>query len=346
MDIRRVTDVLNSCNVVVMHDFFIDRIVRVDYADPDHLFNAIKGKILTGGGSIRGLEQYEIKGGNAVNLAYALSMLNVRCRLITVADDYGSNILNNTFLSMRNIDLTIIKGKQGYTVSLEFNLNGKIVNVMLSDVGDNACFGSDKLNGLEHLFKDASCIAVVNWASNARGSELASYAFSIGGRALHFIDPADIGGREDEFATMLRACKADILSINENECRLLCKALGLDDHMLPYSYSIEDVVSACKGIASKLGISVDVHTPICSATSYGGKECYYAKSLKVDSKVATGAGDVWDAGDIVGYLCRLEPYDRLMFANACAALYVKNATVPRLEDVCKLLEADEHNSIA
>jgi ribokinase len=105
MDIRRVIiDVLDSCNVVVMHDFFIDRIVRVDYADPDHLFNAIKGKILTGGGSIRGLEQYEIKGGNAVNLAYALSMLNVRCRLITVADDYGSNILNNTFLSMRNIE--------------------------------------------------------------------------------------------------------------------------------------------------------------------------------------------------------------------------------------------------
>ncbi len=346
MDIRRVIDGLNSCNVVVMHDFFIDRIVRVDYADPDNLFNAVKGKILAGGGSIRGLEQYEIKGGNAVNLAYALSMLNVRCRLITVADDYGSNILSNTFSSMRNVDLTVVKGKQGYTTSLEFNLNGKIVNVMLSDVGDNACFGSDKLKGLEYLFKDTSCIAVVNWASNARGSELASYAFSLESRALHFIDPADISGREEEFATMLRSCDADILSINENECRLLCKALGLYDHMLPYSYSIEDVVNACKGIASKLSISVDVHTPICSATSYGGKECYYAKSLKVDSKVATGAGDVWDAGDIVGYLCRLEQYDRLMFANACAALYVKNATVPRLEDVCRLLEAYEHNSIA
>ncbi len=343
MDIDSIIDRLNSSYVVVMHDFFIDRIVRVDYTNDytnlDLLFNAIKEKMLAGGGSIRGLEQYEIKGGNAVNLAYALSMLNARCRLITIADDYGSSILTNTFSGVKNIEFIIIKGKQGYTISLEFNLNGKIMNVMLSDVGDNAYFGADKLKGFEHLFADASCIALVNWASNTKGSELASYAFKIESKALNFIDPADLSGREEEFIYMLRSCRVDILSINENECRLLCKVLGLKDYALPYNYSIDDVVKACKGIASKLSnISIDVHTPICSATSYEG-ECYYAKGFKVDARIATGAGDVWDAGDIVGYLCNLEPHDRLVFANACAALYVKNSKVPKLEEVYGLISS-------
>ncbi len=321
---------LNSSYIVVMHDFFIDRIVRV-CSDADRLFNAIRDKIFAGGGSIRGIEQYEIKGGNAVNLAYALCMLNARCRLVTIADEYGSSILKNTFSGMSNIEVITIKGKQGYTVSLEFSNKA---NVMLSDVGDNAYFGYDRLNGLEYVFANVACIAMVNWASNNKGNELALHVFNKGSKALHFIDPADISGRGKELVDMLRSCRVDVLSINENECRVLCNTLGLD--MLPYNYSLDDVIKACKSIASELDVSVDIHTPKCSVTSFNG-EVSYAESFKVDTKILTGAGDVWDAGDIIGYICNFDAYTRLVFANACAALYVKNCSVPRLKDVYEFI---------
>ncbi len=338
INIDEIDSKLYSSYIVVMHDFFIDRIVRV-CLDADRLFNAIRDKILAGGGSIRGLEQYEIKGGNAVNLAYALCMLNASCRLVTIADEYGSSILANTFSGMNNIEVITIKGKQGYTVSLEFN--GK-ANVMLSDVGDNAYFGYDRLRGLDHVFINVACIAMVNWASNIKGNELASHVFNKGSKALHLIDPADIGSRGKEFLDMLGSCRVDVLSINENECRVLCNTLGLDT--LPYDYSLDDVIRACKGIASELqDVTVDIHTPKYSVTSYKD-EVSYAECFKVDARVLTGAGDVWDAGDIIGYICNFDSYSRLVFANACAALYVKNCSMPRLKDVYEFIVSSNQDS--
>lgn len=336
-NIDEIDSKLYSSHIVVMHDFFIDRIVRVG-SEIDLLFNTIREKILAGGGSIRGLEQYEIKGGNAVNLAYALCMLDARCRLVTIADDYGSSLLTNTFSGMNNIEVITIKGKQGYTVSLEFN--GK-ANVMLSDVGDNAYFGYDRIKGLEHLFTNVACIAIVNWASNIKGNELASYVFNRDSNALHFIDPADIGSRGKELVDMLGSCRVDVLSINENECRVLCNTLGLD--MLPYNYSLDDVIRSCKSIASELDLSIDVHTPKYSVTSCKG-EVSYAECFKVDARVLTGAGDAWDAGDIIGYICNFDSYSRLVFANACAALYVKNCSMPRLKDVYEFIVSSNQDS--
>ncbi|MEM4635834.1 MAG: carbohydrate kinase family protein [Candidatus Nitrosocaldus sp.] len=321
---------------VVMHDFFIDRIVRLGRLSLDDLLLSMKGKIEAGGGSIRGIEQVEIKGGNAVNLAYALAMLDARCKLITIADDYGKGILRNTFQDLSNIDLIVLNGKQGYTVSLEFVDGSRVANVMLSDVGDNAYFGADRLEGFEYILSNASCIAVVNWASNMKGRELVEKAFSTARSALHFIDPADLASRGKEFVdTMLeRAFRLDVLSINENEARIVADALMLEK--LPYVYSMDDVARLCRDIASRLAIRVDLHTPICSVTS-DGKDSEGVRAFKVDVRIATGAGDVWDAADILAYLCKMDDHTRLLFANASAAYYVENAKAPALDDVLSLV---------
>ena len=55
-----------------------------------------------------------------------------------------------------------------------------------------------------------------------------------------------------------------------------------------------------------------------------GREIEFVKSFQVQPKFVTGAGDVWDAANLLGYLARLKPIERLLFANAAASLYVGN----------------------
>ncbi len=320
--------------IVVMHDFFIDRIVRLN--DLDSLLDAANSKIEGGGGSIRGIEQTEIKGGNAVNVAYALAKLGARTSLITIADRYGLGILKNAFLRFTNSKLIVTNGTQGYTISLEVPKNKGKANVMVSDVGDTGNFGADKLGKRElSMIEGASAVMITNWASNMKGTELALKAFKTARKdALCFLDPADISTRKEDFKNSLMklADHLDILSINENECRILLVSLGLG--ALPMNYSNEDVGDAAKKLAEKLSITVDVHTPLGAATSKSS-ETVFVQSFDVDVKITTGAGDVWDAADIVGYLCKLDASDRLLVANACAALYISNANAesPRLKEV-------------
>jgi len=321
-----------------MHDFFIDRIVRLN--DLDSLFDAANSKIDTGGGSIRGIEQTEVKGGNAVNTAYALAKLGARTSLITVSDVFGSTILKNAFLPFRNSKVILTNGVQGYTISFEVVKNKGKANVMISDVGDMGNFGADKLGKRElNLIRGASAIMISNWASNLKGTELALKAFkSASKNALCFLDPADISTRKNDFKECLDklANYLDILSVNENEGRLLMGSLGIE--ALPMNYSDEDVGAAAKELADKLSLTVDVHTPLGVATS-NGRETVFVQSFDVDVKITTGAGDVWDAADILGYLCKLDASDRLLFANACAALYVSNASAdtPRLKEVVSFI---------
>ncbi len=321
-----------------MHDFFIDRIVRLN--DLDSLFDAVNSKIDAGGGSIRGIEQTEVKGGNAVNTAYALAKLGARTSLITVADDFGSTILKNVFSPFKNSKLILTKGTQGYTISLELAKNRSKANVMISDVGDTGNFGPDRLGKRElKLISEASAVIIANWASNIKGTELALKACrSASKSALCFLDPADISTRKDDFKNCLKklAKHLDILSINENECRLLMESLGME--ALPVNYSDEDVGDAAKRLAEKLSFTVDVHTPLGAATS-NGSETVFVQSFDVDVRISTGAGDVWDAADIIGYLCKLNASDRLIFANACAALYISNtdADTPKLSEVVSFI---------
>ena len=127
-----------------------------------------------------------------------------------------------------------------------------------------------------------------------------------------------------------------VLSINENECRLTMQSLHLTP--LPINYSNIDITNAAKTLAYNLSLNVDVHTPLGSATS-NGKETSFAKSFDVNVAISTGAGDVWDAADIAGYLCELEANERLMFANACAAFYISKIESPALFDVPKFLKS-------
>jgi len=328
-------------SIVVMPDFFVDRIIRLE--SKEKFFDALREKAARGGGSVRGIQTTEVKGGNSVNVAYCLAKLGLKVTLFTVADEVGTNMIRKAFSQFGDrATLKISGGKSGLTTAFEFPHEETRVNVMISDVGDNANFGPEKLSSEADnaILKNADGVIIVNWASNQKGTELAEFAFRNSPSAFHFIDPADVETRKQDFSKSLEklASLIDCLSFNENECNSLSDALGLG-HLLGSSYGPHDVQSAAKKIAEKVGISTDLHSKIGAAWS-NGKESTFVHAIRVDAKMLTGAGDSWDAADIVGYLAGLEPHERLLFANCCASLYVRDehGEPPAMNKVFELVE--------
>jgi ribokinase len=85
-------------------------------------------------------------------------------------------------------------------------------------------------------------------------------------------------------------------------------------------------------LAKRTSISIDLHTSIGSYWS-DGKEVDFIKSFPMQPKFVTGAGDVWDAANLLGYLANLDSSERLGFANGAASLYVDNSQgIPPTKD--------------
>jgi ribokinase len=323
----------------------MDRIVR--FSSKSKLVELLNYKTKFGGGSIRGIQTFDIKGGNAVNVAYCLAKLGLPVTLFTVANELGSAILQRVFSKFGNrMELHICDGKHGITTSLEFEDQKSTVNIMMSDVGDLESYGADKISGEEDLKKiqSASCVILTNWASNRKGTELASHVFKNSDRALHFIDPADIDFRREEFRDTLKVMgkSIDVLSINENECNSLTHSLGLGTMLSKDPTNIDLIKKVAKIIAVQFGIEVDLHTRIGSAWS-NGKEMDFESAFDVEIQTLTGSGDCWDAADVVGYLAKLPPNERLLFSNACSALYIQNKSfeTPSMDEILEFL----HNHV-
>lgn len=329
--------------IVVMHDFFVDRVIKL--GSKEEFFNSINDKARLGGGSIRGVPTADIKGGNAANVAYCLAKLGVKVALFTMADDIGEAILRQTFSRFgENVNLLVTSGRHGSTTAFELlNERDVRVNIMISDVGDNSKFGPDKVNSSDHLnyLKNSDATVVVNWGSNLKGTQLAEHAFKNSPKSLHFIDPADIETRKEDFRDSLKyiAEFTDVLSINESEYNSLAGVTGLEHLELTREDIVYHIKDAVRQLAEKIDISVDLHTRKGAAWS-NGKETSFVRAIKVDVRTLTGAGDSWDSADVLGYLAGLNATERLTFANATVSLYLRsqNAEPPTSNEVFELLE--------
>lgn len=341
--IKRYYSYMNQ--IVTMPDFFLDRILMLK--TQEEFFQSIVDKVSAGGGSIREIPTVDRKGGNAANIAYSIAKLGARATFFTVGDGFAKSVLENTFREFgKNVEVVISDGLQGKTTSLELYETpdkSSRVNIMLSDVGDNADFGKERINTENHLntLSRADAVIVANWASNLKGSELMKFAFERSPKALHVVDPADFCLRKEEFVEIITILsdRIDVLSINENECGTIGAALGLGTLLPRESYSREEIRNAALKISEKTRISIDVHTKKGSAWS-NGKESEVVPAIKSDVRTLTGAGDVWNAANVIAYLAGLDPIDRLTFANAAASLYIRDqfAQSPTLEEVVDLLD--------
>jgi ribokinase len=127
--------------------------------------------------------------------------------------------------------------------------------------------------------------------------------------------------------------------LNENECNSLAHAAGFDTLIPSNNYKSAEVKNAAARLAEKVGVTVDLHTRIGAAWS-NGKETVFANAINVETKTLTGAGDSWDAADIIGYLAGFDAMERLVFSNAYASLYMGNpyAEPASVKDVFEFLK--------
>ncbi|MFI5421434.1 MAG: carbohydrate kinase family protein, partial [Nitrososphaerales archaeon] len=326
-------------------DYFVDRFVRVENFRELAAGITAKG-IEGGGGSIRGPRQSEVKGGNAVNLAYALATLNMKVNLITIANSLPADMLRGAFRKFPTAKIEIIDGNPGFTVAFEFREKNRQVNVMVSDAGDLKKMDGSELSK-QHWNKIASSkiVGFVNWAAMDYGTVVAEKVFNFARekKIKTFFDPADVLEKEKDIADfktkILDRGLVDYFSMNDNEARIISRSIA--GYKLPQDYSESDLKKTISVLARYVNDTVDVHTHKVSMSCSKDGEVTIDYCQKVDQKTVTGAGDVWDAADLLGFLTGLAPQERLFLANAAAGLYVsrESAIPPSSEEILSFVKS-------
>jgi len=323
---------IQEINVVVMPDFFLDRLINLK-CDVKNFYRMIEKVAKRNGGSIDGIKQIDLKGGNAINTASALTALDVKVTPIVCTSKLGLKLIKS-YLNPRKVDLSHIKifDNASITTAIELNEKGK-VNIMLRDVGALADFGPHHLNHEDfEAIENADYVCVFNWAGTRHfGTELAETIFhrvKTAGKGKTYCDTADPTTNKEKIPKLmkkvLQSKHVDILSLNENEA--ICYASQLNDKIekLTKTSKLDDLAKeSARILASRLSARIDLHTTSFSATVTKKGETI-VPAFKVPVLRVTGAGDAWNAGNILGDSHGLSDEHRLALANAAAAYYISN----------------------
>ena len=124
--------------------------------------------------------------------------------------------------------------------------------------------------------------------------------------------------------TVLKSAKVDILSLNENEAIVYASLIDSNfNDKRKFLEFAELAMEAARILARHLSARIDLHTTAFSA-SLKDKSEVRVPSFKVKVFRATGAGDAWDAGNIIGDKNGLSAECRLLLANAVSACYLSD----------------------
>jgi sugar/nucleoside kinase (ribokinase family) len=324
---------LKACNVVVLPDFFLDRIINLEW-DASEFSRLIADVTKRKGGSIDGISQTDLRGGNAINVGSALASLGAEVTPIVSTSQFGLQQIKYHFRNIP-IDTSHIKtnGKASITTAMEFNYQSEKTNVMIRDLGALADFGPANLDEDDYSLIDSSdYVCLFDWAGTLKfGTALAQTIFDRvkqKGKGKTYYDTADpkpnSTGISDLIEKVLKTDKVDILSLNENEAITYASLLdeGLNEKRTSLGFA-ELAMEGARVLAKLLTARIDLHTTAFSATFKGKKEVV-VPAFKVKVFRATGAGDAWDAGNILGDHNGLSDEGRLMLANAVAACYLSD----------------------
>ena len=328
-------------HVVTLPDFFLDHFVRLpawSQVEP-----AWRGVHERGGGNVPTPGQHFQPGGNAANTALALARLGARVHLVTRTSAFGKAYLEQTMGRM-GVDLRYVRGDGhlAVTTALEFQEEDRPANVMLSDPGSVAQYGPEEFDANDWtLLEAADLVLVANWSQNRRGTALVEAVCRAAAAAgtmtmLDTGDPSvrgpDAGaGLRDLRETVLPLGTLDVYALNENELRQLTgRALAGPP---------EERAAALELHRRRGDRVLDLHTARFAAT-YGPWGEAVAPTFRVEPLRVTGAGDSWNAGNVLGHLAGLDPVERLALANAVAGLYVsgKEGLAPTLSEVIAFLD--------
>jgi sugar/nucleoside kinase (ribokinase family) len=336
-------------NVVVMPDFFHDRLISLDY--DLHSFSSVMAEITERkGGSIDGIAQTDVRGGNAVNTASALAALGVNVTPIACTNKLGLHQMK-FYLRKYRVDFSHVKvaEKASITTALEFKTENGKTNVMLRDLGSLADFGSSDLTDSDYdLIENADYVCLFNWAGTRKhGTALAETVFGrvkTRGKGKTYYDTADPTPNRDKIPELMRnvlkTSKVDVLSLNENEAVTYASLLSDEINVQKGKRRFDELaMEAARVLAKRLSARIDLHTTVFSATFSHDREVV-VPAFKVKTLRATGAGDSWNAGNIVADANAISDECRLALANAVSAYFLSDSegSHPTRRELVKFLE--------
>ena len=343
---------LKEVNIVVLPDFFLDRLITLEQ-EPSEFAATIRDIASRKGGSIDGISQTDIRGGNAVNVASALATLGAKVTPIICTSQLGQQLLIH-HLKPLGVDLSHVKvaGSASMTTALELTgVNGR-VNIMLRDLGSLADFGPRDLSNDDYqAIRVADFVCIFNWAGTRRyGSELAQKVFGVAktnGRGKTYFDSADPTPNPEQIPMLienvLTNSNADILSLNENEAITYAGYLEKETRPKRGNQQPGDLaLKAARFLAKQLSARIDLHATTFSATFTKRGETI-VPAFNIKALRATGAGDAWDAGNIIAYGNDLSDDCRLTLANAVSACYLTDpkGAHPTCQQLVRFLETCE-----
>jgi ribokinase len=320
-------------NVVVMPDFFMDRIINLNY-NVQQFTSALGDVFNRKGGSIDQISQTDLRGGNALNVASALLALSIKVKPIICTSKLGLEQIR-FHLKEFDVDLSHIKiyPRASITTALEFQTPGEKNNVMLRDLGSLADFGPTNLTEDDYKSLDETdYVCLFNWAGTLRhGTHLADAVFQRAKskcKCKTYLDTADplpnIEQIPNLVETVLKSSNVDILSVNENEAVTFASLLSSEVPKQRKKIEFNELaLLSAQVLAKKLSARIDLHTTKFSVT-VTKEGAFFVPSFKIKPLRATGAGDAWDAGNILGDASDLSAECRLTLANAVAACYLSD----------------------
>ncbi len=347
---------LNSKEATIGFDGFIDCIVHVIRSKKDKdnftLFHQIdefgtyltskKGKSCT----IELKKQLSKIGGNMPIFANALGTLGVRVNCIGAM---GYPEILDEFKKMTRNNCTLYSiADPGYTMALEFN-DGKIMFAQMKSVEDitwssvKATVGLDKL---KFFSQNSNILGMVNWSEVENSSDIWEGILNEvmidhipDKNQIMYFDLADCSKRHKEdirnavdiIGRFSKHCKV-ILSMNENESKIVFEALYPDERYPELSY-------AGDRIFERAGADVlIIHPRDCSA-AWTKRGSYKIDNFYIqEPKISTGGGDNFNAGLCIAQLMGLDMASSLTLGNAASGFYVKNGYSPNIKQIVDFLK--------
>ena len=321
--------------VVVMPDFFLDRIIDLE-CDAISFASIIADIVSRKGGSIDGVAQTDLRGGNAINTASALANLGINVTPIICTSRLGLQQLRFS-LKAQNIDLSHVKTIENasLTTALELKSESGKANVMLRDLGSLADFGPASLIDDDYeLIAESDYVCLFNWAGTRKhGTELAKKVFQkmkTRGKGKTYFDTADPNPNRERIPELidnvLKTELVDVLSLNENEAVTYASFISGGSEINRSGTNFNEFpLESARLLAKRLDVRIDLHARTFSGT-FTKKIETVVPALKLKALRATGAGDAWNAGNILADGNRLSDECRLALANTVSACYLTDPT--------------------
>ena len=311
---------VKELKISVLPDYYLD--VLIDPKRPfSDLDTQLKKVFDRGGGNIIGTEVKFVSGGNGGNVAKTLAVLGVQTTFLTKTSKLGIKLMEH-FLESLGVNLIADSdGSLASSVVFELSTEGdNKANIMLSSAGSVAEFSSNMLTEEQwQVLKSSHVIAITN-AQNLEFENLTKQILTnIPPEIFVSIDFSDLTphkSRIDGFRKIILSHPKNppnLIVGNETEFCLL--ANNEKDAFLDAGYSLSSDFP---------NIYFALHTINYSYLWKRGELIASKRSFEIAPLHATGAGDAWHAGFLVGWHCGLAYEQVLEFANAVAGYLVSH----------------------